>query len=412
MIDFQNAKSIFTPKGEVMSIARNGEVLWQKVVKPQYTELEYIESTGTQYIDIGTTIDTATDEIELKFQLTETSNYKWFFGEYDTNARLGLGSGDGANKRNFLYKSNATKVADTDMYNNPHIYSINAYGGFIDGVKKVSYTSFASTSTLYLFNINIDSTADYKCKAKIWAYKQTRNGVLIRDLVPVLDINGIPCMYDQVTERFFYNAGTGQFLYGEKPTTPYKTELEYLESTGTQYIDTSKYAPLNTDIEVKFKISDLTNGAIFGGRTAQTAQTCTLFYLATGKPPYFRFDRNGQKTVANNNQVGVNTEDILEFVYKNDVATVTNLTTNEKNNIEIGMPNSFSSSPISLFGVNTNGTVGTFLKGKIYEWKYWENGKLLQHFIPVLDYDNKPCMYDKVSGELLYNQGTGEFLYG
>lgn len=181
---------------------------------PKYKKvLLYLESTGTQWLDLGTTVNTSTDEIKLYFQLTETAVYKWFFGEYDTNARLGLGSGDGANKRNFLYYSSAVKVSDSDLYDKQHEYLINSSGGFIDGVQKASHISFASTSTLYLFNINISGTSDYKCKARVWGYQQTRNGVLIRDLIPVLDWNDIPCMYDKVNDEFLYNQGTGEFLY-------------------------------------------------------------------------------------------------------------------------------------------------------------------------------------------------------
>lgn len=411
-MDFQNAKSIFTPNGEVASISQNGEFLWQKITKPQYTELEYIESTGTQYIDIGTTVDTATDEIELKFQLIETSNYKWFFGEYDTNARLGLGSGDGANKRNFLYKSNATKVADTDMYNNPHIYSINAYGGFIDDVKKVSYASFASTSTLYLFNINIDSTADYKCKAKMWAYKQTRNGVLIRDLIPVLDINGIPCMYDQVTEQFFYNKGTGQFLYGEKPTLPYKTELEYLESTGTQWIDTGIIGTTqNSGVDVAWEFSNTdANMCVFSSRNAQTSNTFTLFWLKTASNR-MRFDAVGQKYFTGAVNTVPNQIYRLEYLSEEGAnATLTNMTSGESQTLEIGKLSTFSTNPLYLFSSIDMGVVSSNIK--MYFFKWYEGATLVRDLIPVLDFNDTPCMYDKVSGEFLYNQGTGEFLYG
>ena len=212
MIDFQNVKSIVIPEGEVSVIARGAEILWRK--QKYKRELLYLESTGTQWLDIGTTVNTLTDEIELLFQLTENANYKWFFGEYDTNARLGLGSGDGTNKRNFLYLSGATKISDADMYDRQHTYSVTASGGFIDGIKRVNYASFASASTLYLFNINIDSTSDYKCRAKVWGYKQTRNGVLIRDLIPVIDMDDVPCMYDKVSGALFYNQGTGEFAYG------------------------------------------------------------------------------------------------------------------------------------------------------------------------------------------------------
>ena len=42
------------------------------------------------------------------------------------------------------------------------------------------------------------------------------NGTLIRDFITVMDKSGVPCMYDRVTKSFFYNQGTGTFLYGEK----------------------------------------------------------------------------------------------------------------------------------------------------------------------------------------------------
>ena len=105
------------------------------MAKKYKCRVEYLESTGTQWVDTGVNINTSTDEIKLYFQLTETQNYKWLFGEYDTNARIGLGSGDGENKRNFLYQQNATKVSDTQMYNTQHLFEINSNGGFLDGTK-------------------------------------------------------------------------------------------------------------------------------------------------------------------------------------------------------------------------------------------------------------------------------------
>ena len=192
-----------------------------------------------------------------------------------------------------------------------------------------------------------------------------------------------------------------------KSRLPYEyQEVEWIQGTGTQYIDTGMYAPLNTDIEVKFQLNSETNGAIFGGRTAQTAQTCTLFYLATAKPPYFRFDRTSQKTVADSNQISIDTESVYEFSYKDNVATITNLTTEESNSVYIGTPSSFTGNPIHLFAV----TGGTLFDGKIFGWKYWENGELIQHFIPCYrKSDGEVGMYDLVSEMFFANRGTGEF---
>lgn len=40
------------------------------------------------------------------------------------------------------------------------------------------------------------------------------NEELIMNLLPCLDKNGTPCMFDTVSRKPFYNQGTGEFLYG------------------------------------------------------------------------------------------------------------------------------------------------------------------------------------------------------
>lgn len=50
-MDFSKAKSIVIPEGEVAKISIGNQVLWQKQTKPYKTELTYIQSNGTQYID-------------------------------------------------------------------------------------------------------------------------------------------------------------------------------------------------------------------------------------------------------------------------------------------------------------------------------------------------------------------------
>ena len=45
--------------------------------------------------------------------------------------------------------------------------------------------------------------------------------------------------------------------------------------------------------------------------------------------------------------------------------------------------------------------------------KIYDNDKIVRDFIPVLDKNNKPALYDKVEGKFYYNQGNGEdFRYG
>lgn len=190
-----------------------GEISTERL-PAEYQEVAYLEGTGTQYIDTGVTINTSTDEVEFVFQNTESVIYKWFFGEHDNNARFGLGSGDGVNKRNVAYGSNTYKVTDAQLYNSQHSFSANANGIYLDDSKIAGFVSFASSSTLYLFNLNLNS-GNYAAAAKVWSYRHTRNGVSIRDLVPCYrKSDSKPGMFDLVTNEFFTNAGTGEFLYG------------------------------------------------------------------------------------------------------------------------------------------------------------------------------------------------------
>ena len=50
-------------------------------------------------------------------------------------------------------------------------------------------------------------------RIRIKRFYITRDGAYTLNLIPALDRNGTPCMYDSVSKQTFYNAGTGKFLY-------------------------------------------------------------------------------------------------------------------------------------------------------------------------------------------------------
>ena len=61
---------------------------------------------------------------------------------------------------------------------------------------------------------------------------------------------------------------------------------------------------------------------------------------------------------------------------------------------------------LSLF----SGTTTT--NPRIFGFRCCYDDVILRDFIPVLDISGRPAMYDEVSGQLFYNQGTGEFTWG
>ena len=382
-----------------MSFFRN--LLIERKRKPYYCEVEYLESTGTQWIDTGINVDTSTDEIKLYFQLTDTALYKWFFGEYDTNARLGLGSGDGADKRNFLYQQSATKVSDTQMYDKQHLFEINSNGGFLDGTKIRDYVNFASTSTIYLFNLNIDSPSDYRCKSKIWKYEHKRNGVLIRDMVGVLDWNMSPCMYDKVTRKLFYNKGTGDFSYGREIHP-----VDYLESTGTQYIDTK----INPTDDYGYRIKN--TYAVGQG------EQCAIGCMDSGN----RFV--GIYTSGSANAISGAWGDYVGFLpsYPWTTDTILDVKCNYKNSrkIVIGDTEMKDISDVHITGTIGNsiyigarhyGTNVTKMQGEIYGVEITKGQEVIADFIPAIDELGVGFMFDRVTHTIFDNAGTGEFNY-
>ena len=53
-MDWSQVTALTIPEGNVKQISVNGVVIWKKGSPlSDYTQLEYIESTGTQWIDTG-----------------------------------------------------------------------------------------------------------------------------------------------------------------------------------------------------------------------------------------------------------------------------------------------------------------------------------------------------------------------
>ena len=67
------------------------------------------------------------------------------------------------------------------------------------------------------FNTNIrlfSGINKYYSSVRMYNFKIYDNDVLVRDMIPVLDPTGTPCMYDKVEGKFYYNSGTGDFIAG------------------------------------------------------------------------------------------------------------------------------------------------------------------------------------------------------
>lgn len=201
--------------------------------------------------------------------------------------------------------------------------------------------------------------------------------------------------------------GARTAMWGGKKL-PYKKRLEYIESSGTQYIDTGFSPSSSTEINAILAALSGQEAFIFGGRdsTSGSAQHRFAFY-------YNSADSRGH----GNPQFG--NENYPSVVLGMSDLSFHDVTMNSTGLYEDGSlvktfesSSEFStSSHLALFGCFT-GTSVSRGKGRIKEFEIINDGVLIHSFIPVLDNNDVACMYDEVTGEFFYNQGTGAFTAG
>ena len=183
------------------------------------------------------------------------------------------------------------------------------------------------------------------------------------------------------------------------------TQVEYLESTGTQYIDTNFIPNQDTRIKVKIMtkdISGMANKTVFGSRVSANSKHYSVT-MGNGS-------QNSWWTGYGTSNIGTNSyalRDTLYEIEKNKNVTILNgsvLATNESQTFTC-------SSNLYLFCMNQSGP--TFYSNiELYYCKIWENGVLVRNMIPCKNPSNVVGMYDTVNKVFYTNAGTGTFTAG
>ena len=190
-----------------------------------YTELEYIESTGTQYIDTGI-IPTVNTNVKLKAQYTSfyTGSSSWntvagTCGNAINNRfyPLATTNGDDPKLRQTYGNNQYEQTRDTNI----HVVDFNNANKqiLVDGVNVGStengFTSASEQPSIYLFITNHKGQGlVWPAQARIYEYEVYESGVLVQKLIPAKNSSNVIGMYDTVSNAFFTNAGTGTFVAG------------------------------------------------------------------------------------------------------------------------------------------------------------------------------------------------------
>lgn len=439
-----------------------------------YTQLEYLAvgNTTGAYINTGV-LGTSTAYFELAMKYTVIPpTYSFIFG---ANDYVGGITQVGAYEGKFnAYAGGAgydTQLLDTDE----HTWRFDSSGLYLDDTLVTSVGStFPSSYNYYLFWRQQQTGGDYKTTNALVRYCKIWDGsTLVRNFIPAKrDSDDVLGMYDTVNDVFYTNAGTQAFIGGaETKGTPIdavylkvnnswiiledgdfadvKTEggngknilkgtdaptaldgvdgdvyFQYLhkgiKNTSGQYINTGYSGNANSKYVIDFTLTKAQSSewvCPFGGRpNAGGVNSASLLSLAIDRYNYTTTSIQwGSDSTINSGWVGAS--GLIDKVIHAELSaglgkmSIDGVPLTDKTWTPTSVTNTTA---IGLFGALANGVFQSWspMDGMIlHGFKIYENDVLVHNFVPALDSNDIPCVYDEVAEEYKYNLGSGSFEY-
>ena len=226
-----------------------------------------------------------------------------------------------------------------------------------------------------------------------------------------MDMNNVKTIFDnnvQKSVKRITDAG-GNILWYKVPSG--YQQVEYIESSGTQYIDTGWVNNKKAihSYKMKFRALALTEGGFFGQFSSPAIRPGTLWMSVNDSA--FRMSIGSDNSAISK----------VSYAYDTDIHTFTNEINNSNKTYRVTYDNTesyktysgtvYSDISICLFRSSTN----TYrpISTRIFYFIICENGQEARHLIPVVrNTDDKPGMYDLVNDVFYTNAGTGEFTWG
>ena len=252
-------------------------------------------------------------------------------------------------------------------------------------------------------------------------------------MVPIFVKNTLHVRYNNVEYSVLQCApftDTTNYTYDESGRLIGANENVYLESTGTQWIQTNYWPMAGTSAQVEVIVTKTNGAQCYGGvagsyATGTFVRTSHMYFApltnASGGAATYYFNNyhttslhmsNGDRV---NGYLSVNPENTAA------ISIIKNLTTgDEKETKQSGYLE--AETTITLYGTGhyvSMDVPGELAYAKMFYYKIWQGDTPVRHFVPV------PCglkigdfvvpsngMWDIVEQKFYGNMGTGDFIYG
>lgn len=215
----------------MLIINANDEALSYIRLPSAYQEVEYIQTTGTQYIDTNFVI-TKDTEVNIDVQLTSYSTQDRIFAIWMDSDYGGFSYEiyvNGSSKRARATQNGVGNWETSNVWvdTNRHVFILNnsrfkIYTNWNLVYNQANSANITRTQTRTLPLLArkfITSSSGYsiqqKAKAKLYSCQISDNGVLVRDFIPCYrKSDNVIGLWDSVGRVFYTNAGSGTFWKG------------------------------------------------------------------------------------------------------------------------------------------------------------------------------------------------------
>lgn len=193
--------------GNAVFVYSHDEII--EIPQDGYVFLDYIESSGTQYIDTGISGGSSMG-YELVFNPLGSRNplySQYFAGSGSKTQKLFLRDG--------MYIAtkdrNQAQVNMASLDSNDHTVRLDGNKLYFDGSYVIDGVGSGwGTTSWYVFTSYEEP--HLLATMRLYSLKMYRDGELVRDFVPCKKMpEGTIGLYDNVSGEFFENAGTGAF---------------------------------------------------------------------------------------------------------------------------------------------------------------------------------------------------------
>lgn len=205
-----------------------------------YTQVDYIQGTGSQYIDTGFLVnksDNYTLEIDAQFNASSSKVFQGANGymQMYITAKYGIRSdGVSVGNRDLIvigYANNIETLTINGVVQETHDWTTEHSG--VD--EKLGVFRMGNTNNSW-FSGTIAT-------GKLYGYKVWKDGILVSECIPCLrNSDSAVGLYDIVLKQFVENAGTGVFGYYITPVLPFG--LKYTGDFSVETVDGAKIVTL------------------------------------------------------------------------------------------------------------------------------------------------------------------------